>query len=75
MSLEAGRTHGDTVNVTSNQSPPLARIAPGDPDDSYLVRKVEGTGLGARMPRNMPPLSGAEIQLIRDWVSSGAPDN
>lgn len=74
MSLEPGKVKASTLNVVSVESP-LMRIKPGDPDQSYLVAKIEGRahdvgGSGDRMPLGSPPLSPAEIQLVRDWISS-----
>ncbi|MBL7961598.1 PEGA domain-containing protein, partial [bacterium] len=45
------------VNVASNEKPALKRILPGDPDNSYLVLKIQGTvGIsGVRMPADGPP--------------------
>lgn len=75
MNLSQGQAYANTVNVPSNQMPSLDRIEPNDPDNSYLVRKIEGTGLLQRMPAGGDPLPPETIQLIRDWVSAGAPNN
>ena len=56
--------------------PSLLRIEPNNPDDSYLVRKVEGSGIAAnRMPLGQPPLDQALIDDLRAWVEGGALDN
>jgi hypothetical protein len=73
--LSAGVAHGNIVGVPSNQMPTLDRIEPGDPNNSYLVRKVEGTGQGGRMPLGQPALSNELIQNLREWVVDGAQDN
>jgi hypothetical protein len=74
MNLTAGQAFANIVNVPSNQSG-LDRIEPDRPDDSYLIRKIEGTGAGQRMPAGAPALPPATIQLIRDWTAAGAPNN
>jgi hypothetical protein len=54
----------------------LLRVAPGDPENSYLVHKVEGRPgiIGLRMPRNGPPfLTEGQIRIIRRWIELGAP--
>lgn len=53
----------------------LLRVAPFDPDGSFLLRKLEapGPGEGSRMPQGAEPLSAADIQFIRDWILEGAP--
>ncbi len=73
--LTAGNSWSNIVNVDAVQID-LKRILPGDPDDSYLVRKVQGTGIVAnRMPLGGPALSNEEVELIRQWVEDGAPNN
>lgn len=75
--LEPGQALGNIVNVPSSQMPALSRIAPGDPANSYLVRKIGGGGafIGAAMPLGRAPLSGAQIQAIVRWVEQGAMNN
>lgn len=73
MSLEPGKALGMTVNVQAVEAP-LLRVKPGDPDKSYLVAKIEGRhrevgGSGERMPLGFSALSGAEIRLVRDWIT------
>lgn len=64
------------VNVPSRQVPALMRIAPGDPDNSYLVQKVEGTNaVGARMPLGNQVLSAQDLADLRRWVLDGALNN
>ena len=79
MNLSSGLMHSNTVNVPSNESS-LDRIEPGQPDQSYLVHKIQGTqgtvgGSGVRMPFGGAPLSQANIDIIRAWVADGAQDN
>ena len=56
----------------------LSLVEPFAPDDSYLLRKVDGTHLGvggtgdAMPPPGMPPLApGVDIALY-DWIDGGA---
>jgi hypothetical protein len=66
------------VNVSSVQRPGTLRVAPGNPDASYLVQKLEGTpGIGGlRMPRNGPPyLTQGQMLIVRRWIEIGAPRN
>lgn len=72
MPLTAERIAAAIISVPSNQRSSLMRIAPGDPDNSYLLQKVRGTGAGSQMPLGRSPLSQDEIQLIVDWVAAGA---
>lgn len=61
------------VNVASIQVPSLDRVEPGDPDNSYLIHKLEGTQAeGLRMPQGGPFLDQATIDDIRQWIADGA---
>ncbi len=74
--LSAGRGYMNTVSVPSVEMPQLMRVAPGDPANSYLYRKLTGTGItGERMPLQQPPLSASQIRLVRDWIRRGAPND
>ena len=80
MNLSAGQAYANTVNVPSNELPSMDRIEPGDPDQSYLVNKIQGTqgdvgGSGQRMPLGGDPLSEADIDTIRAWITAGAENN
>ena len=77
MDLSAGQAHANTVNVQSVENANLFRIAPGDPDNSYLVWKIEGRPeiAGAQMPRGRAPLPQEQIDVIRQWIADGAQDN
>jgi len=49
-----------------------ARVVPGHPAASELVRRIKGESL-PRMPFDGPPfLNEAEIELITDWIEKGA---
>lgn len=51
-----------------------ARIVPGNPDASELMRRIRGQAR-PRMPFDGPPfLTGNEIRLISDWIAQGARD-
>lgn len=63
---------GNLINVPSGQVPAVDRVKPFDPDNSYIIQKLEGTGLGERMPFGRPPLDPAVIAVVRDWISQGA---
>src|SRR5712692_6208757 len=76
MVLSSGRAYASTVGVTSNQLPSLKRVAPGDPANSYLYRKIAGAGItGDRMPQGGPYLTDAQTKLVRDWIRRGAPND
>ena len=47
-------------------------IQPGHGEESPLILALRGEGSGERMPLNRPPLSEADIALLRDWIDQGA---
>lgn len=49
-----------------------AAIVPGNPDESYLMDQIVPVDGEASMPKDKPPLSDAEIDLIRRWIQQGA---
>ena len=77
MNLTEGNAYASLVGVASIQKPALQRVAPGDPENSYLIHKVEGrTGIGGqRMPFNGTPLTDGQILVIKRWIELGAPND
>jgi hypothetical protein len=77
LDLSSGSAYASLVAVPASQcSDGRVRVAPGDPDASYLVDKLLGVDLcaGTLMPKGAP-LTPAQIQIIRDWVAAGASEN
>lgn len=74
--LDAASSYGLLVDVASTEVPALLRVEPGDPDNSYLIQKLEGTAaVGAQMPLGGTPLPQNEIDVIRQWITEGAIDD
>lgn len=74
--LDSGVSYSNLVNVRANGNPDFFRIAPGDPDNSYLVMKIRGDGrAGNRMPLGGQRLPQSTIDTIVKWVEEGAKDN
>lgn len=73
LRLEEGMSYAMLVNVASVEVPELLRVDPGNPDDSYIIHKLEGTNaVGERMPLGGPYLSQETIDVIRQWITDGA---
>jgi len=62
------------VGIQSIQDAGFQRVEAGVPNDSYLIQKLEGTGLQQQMPPGAP-LPQAEIDVIRQWITDGAIDD
>jgi hypothetical protein len=67
-------SHAALVGVPSAQMQALQRVAVGNPNDSYLIRKLEGGPniVGSRMPLVGAPLPQTTIDSIRLWITRGA---
>lgn len=74
--LEQGRGYGLLVGRNSKEVPTLPLVKPGDPDGSYLWRKLQHTASqGKGMPRTLfgsKKLPRKELALIRSWIEAGA---
>jgi len=73
--LEAGRSYGEIVNRPAVGNASLDRIEPGNPERSYLIKKLRGDPdiTGARMPLDNPgSLTQEQVDGIVGWVLAGA---
>lgn len=53
-----------------------AGIVAGRPDESELVARITPAADGhAEMPKEGPPLTAAELDLVRRWIAAGAVDD
>jgi methionine-rich copper-binding protein CopC len=75
LQLDAAHSYSLLVGVPSAEVPNLLRVKAGDPDNSYIIRKLEGGPgiVGVQMPADGPPyLPQATINVIRSWITNGA---
>ena len=76
LRLDEANSYGLLVDVASTEVPSILRVAAGDPDNSYLIQKLEGTAsVGEQMPLGGTPLPQASIDVIRQWIIDGALDD
>jgi hypothetical protein len=78
LRLDAANSYNLLVGVPSTEVPSLLRVMPGDPDNSYIIQKLEGhAAVGAQMPfgcpTTQPCLTTSTIAFIRQWITDGAP--
>ena len=74
MSLSASNEFGAMINVQSSEMPALLRVAPGDPENSYVYRKLacEGGIVESCMPLGFtfePDIP----RIFHEWIEAGAP--
>src|SRR5262249_47113898 len=79
LDLSAGAAIANLVNVPAAaegaKAANLLRVAPGDPDNSFLMLKIEGhlgPNEGVPMPLVGGPLPASDIDTIRRWIAAGA---
>jgi hypothetical protein len=73
LRLDAANSYNLLVGVPSTEVPTILRVKPGDPDNSYIIQKLEGhAAVGVRMPFGGPYLSTDTIAFIRQWITAGA---
>lgn len=83
LRLEAGSSWANLVDVPAVQcADGRARVAPGNPDTSYLMHKLLGVQIcsGEQMPPSGGPIGDGELppgelDLIAAWICQGALDN
>jgi hypothetical protein len=78
LRLDAADSFNLLVGVPSAEVPSLMRVKPGDPDNSYIIQKLEGhQAVGLQMPfgcpQTQPCLTASTIAFIRQWITDGAP--
>jgi hypothetical protein len=74
LRLDAADAYNLLVGVPSTEVPSILRVKAGDPDNSYIIQKLEGhAAVGGQMPLGGPYLSTTTIGFIRQWISNGAP--
>jgi hypothetical protein len=90
VDLTNGNSYAAIVGVNSSEVATMPYVTPGDTENSFLFRKIDGsftsipycmahasTGeCGVRMPMvGGAPLTPGQIALIRDWINAGAPND
>lgn len=76
--LAAGQAYADVVGQPAQEEPQLDYVRPGNPEASYLLKKVRGDPdiTGGHMPLDGPPfLSSQQIAGLAAWIQAGAPRN
>ena len=78
LNLSGPGAHAALVNRPSVGKPGATLVIPGDPENSYLIHKIEGRPgiVGQRMPRTGGPyLTEGQVRIIRRWIELGAPND
>lgn len=73
VDLSPGKTLASLYGIPARQSRTTDLLEPGDPDNSYLIQKLEGSAAGSQMPFGSTPLAQQQIDIIRTWITSLQP--
>ena len=73
LSLTPGNSYANLVGQFSSRKEDAILVIPFDPDNSYLVQKMEGAEgiVGSRMTYGGPTFA----QRVREWIAAGALNN
>jgi hypothetical protein len=77
LNLTAARAYAQLVGVPATSVANKLRVAPGDPDDSYILVKLGDLPFppedhGTTMPPNSPLLCNEKVKAVRRWIEDGA---
>jgi methionine-rich copper-binding protein CopC len=74
LQLDQDHSYALLVGVPSSEVPSVLRVKPGDPTDSYLIEKLQGSAgiVGQQMPFGGPYLPQSTIDVIAQWITNGA---
>ncbi len=73
MGGSAAANHGALVGVQSSTG--AVYVVANDAANSYIVKKLEGTGSGSRMPLGGTALDNIDLTNIKNWINTGAANN
>jgi hypothetical protein len=63
---------GRPSTLPEAQQAGLLRVKPGDPENSFLIRKLRGQGPGDPMPQSGGALPDPVVDMISQWIARGA---
>lgn len=73
LRLDAANSFTNLVAVNSREDSRFLRVSPGNPSQSYLIHKLEGTAsVGEQMPLGGPAIPQSTIDFVRQWIIDGA---
>jgi hypothetical protein len=74
--LDVFGTMVDKRSAYRTNDGPGTIVAPGDPDNSVLLKKLSGDlSVGPQMPYAPPRLTPAEVATLKAWIEQGAEDD
>lgn len=75
LPLNSEVSYANLVNKGSTYTSGGMLVIPGNSSESVLFKRVSGITAGAQMPKDRPPLSSSDQNLIKTWIDEGALNN
>jgi hypothetical protein len=83
LGRDPARVHAAIVGVKAGELPAMPFVTPGNPRESFLMRKIDGSqcvlddrckdgDCGDSMPKNTSPLEVERRDIVRRWIAQGA---
>lgn len=83
LGSDAAKVHAEIVGIRSGELPTMSFVEPGDPEKSYLLRKMDGShcvldpectgsSCGDAMPKGEDLLPVEVRDVVRRWIAQGA---
>lgn len=82
LGARGAAVYANLVGVPATELPSMVRVKPGDPEGSFLLRRIDGdacalagctaTSCTEIMPQGGPALESARLLTIRAWIAQGA---
>jgi hypothetical protein len=83
LGTDLARVQRELVTKSASELPTMPLVTPGDPRQSYLMRKLDGSqcaldaqclggSCGDTMPRGEQPLPIETRDVVRRWIAQGA---
>ena len=72
IDLQEGGFRVDTGGLVVRGGDRGVSVVAGKPDESLILKVLQGEGEIPQMPLESDPLTDTQIKLIRDWIAQGA---
>lgn len=72
MDLQEGGFRVDSGGLVVRGGDRGVSVVAGKPDESLILKVLQGEGEIPQMPLEADPLTNTQIKLIRDWIAQGA---
>jgi hypothetical protein len=73
LTLTEDTVPSELINVQASGMPDRFYVVPGEPDNSYIVQKMEGTaGIAGSIMPTTGIVEPERVTMVRNWILAGA---